>query len=117
MTRSTSTSPLQDGWNYRVELPDVVTRTRYARALTGTRLLEIANRGNHDAGHSAELPPWLTDGLALQLLGSEPAKIILSSPSKTGHRLAQSHVNSKEQRPRSPDRRAPDLAGCSRAYF
>ncbi|HEV2693596.1 MAG TPA: hypothetical protein VG347_11935 [Verrucomicrobiae bacterium] len=74
--------PSPEGWSYRVQLPDIVTQTRYARALTGVLLLELANRGNHDATHSAELPPWLTDGLARQILGSEAAKIVLSSPSK-----------------------------------
>ncbi len=86
--------PLQNTWNYHVELPDVVSRTRFARALSATLLLEIANRQNRDAGHSAELPPWLTDGLAQQLLGSETAKIILSSPAKSLDGLAQSRINS-----------------------
>jgi len=67
-------------WTYRMELPDVVTRMRYARALAGVSLLEIANRNNADASHSAELPPWLTDGLARQILSTESAKIMLSRP-------------------------------------
>jgi len=74
--------PAPDAWSYRMQLPDLVTRTRYARALTGVLLLEIANRANHDTAHSAELPSWLTDGLSRQILGSESAKIILSAPSK-----------------------------------
>ena len=72
---------LQDAWIYRVELPDVVTRTRYARALAATLLLEIANRGNQ-TDRSAELPPWLADGLAQSVLGSETARVILSAPGK-----------------------------------
>ncbi|MBW8864254.1 MAG: hypothetical protein JF609_04900 [Verrucomicrobia bacterium] len=87
---------LADTWNYRVELPDIVNRTRYARALAGTLLLEIANRDNHNASHSAELPPWLTDGLARQVLGLDPAKIVLSSPSKKMDGLPQTRINSKE---------------------
>lgn len=87
---------LANAWSYRVELPDVVARTRYARALTGVLLLEIANRDNYNGSHSAELPPWLTDGLARQVLGVDPTKIVLSSPSKKTDGLVQSRVNSKE---------------------
>jgi hypothetical protein len=90
---------LPDTWDYHVELPDIVTRTRYARALTAALLLEIANRDNHDAGHSAELPPWLTDGLARQLLGGDPDKIILSAPSKKIDKLVQSRLDIHENGP------------------
>jgi hypothetical protein len=72
---------LPDGWSYRVELPDVVLRPRFARALAATLLLEIANRGNLNE-NSAELPPWLADGLAQQILGGETTKLILSAPGK-----------------------------------
>jgi len=92
-------SPAAGAWDYHVDLPDIVTRTRFARALTGTLLLEIANRDNHDAGHSAELPPWLTDGLARQLLGGEGEKIILSSPAQQLGGLPQSRINTRESRP------------------
>lgn len=88
--------PLQNVWNYRVELPDVVTRLRYARALTATLLLEIANRENRVAEHSAELPPWLTDGLAGQMLGGGSSKIILSSPAKKTDGLALARTDTKE---------------------
>ena len=42
-------------WNYRVELPDALSRTRLVRALTGVVLLELANRGN-PGDRSAEIP-------------------------------------------------------------
>ena len=42
-----------NGWNYRVELPDIVSRTRLSRALTGVLLLEFANRDVQS--HSAEI--------------------------------------------------------------
>ena len=55
-----------DGWSYQVQLPDVLSRTRLAQAMTVVLLLEFANR---NAGtHSAEIPAWLTDGLSQQLL-------------------------------------------------
>jgi hypothetical protein len=69
------------GWNYRVELPDVLAQTRFARALTGVLLLEFANRNAAD--RSAEVPAWLTDGLSQQLLAAGSPEFILSIPSKT----------------------------------
>ena len=55
-----------DGWRYRLDLPDEVDRTRLLQALVETVLLEYANR---TAGHqSAELPPWLTEGLTAHMM-------------------------------------------------
>ena len=75
-----------DGWNYQVQLPDVVSRTRFARALTGVLLLELANRDAH--ARSAEIPAWLTDGLSQELLATAWQEIILSSPGQDGERPA-----------------------------
>ena len=69
---------LAQGWDYRVELPDVLSRTRMTRALTGAVLLEMANRGAR--AHSAEVPAWLVDGLAQQLLAQGSSEFILSTP-------------------------------------
>ena len=68
------------GWNYRVELPDVLLKTRFARALTGVLLLEFANRNASD--RSAEVPAWLTDGLSQQWLAAGSPEFLLSSPDK-----------------------------------
>jgi len=67
-------------WDYQVQLPDVLSRTRYLRAMTGVLLLELANRDAR--GRSAEIPPWLTDGLSQELLATAWQEIILSSPNK-----------------------------------
>jgi hypothetical protein len=78
------------GWNYHVALPDVLSRTRLARALTGALLLEFANR---TAGaRSAEIPAWLIDGLSQQLLAPGPAEIILSSPYQIMNGLVVSRI-------------------------
>jgi hypothetical protein len=69
-----------DGWNYQVRLPDVLPRTRFARAMTGVLLLEFAN-GNARA-RCAEIPAWLTDGLSRQLFADDWQETILSSPAK-----------------------------------
>jgi len=70
-----------NGWNYRVELPDIVSRTRLARALTGALLMEFANRDAQT--RSAEIPAWLTDGLSQQTSFSDGlTENILSLPDK-----------------------------------
>jgi hypothetical protein len=78
------------GWNYQVRLPDVLPRTRFARAMTGVLLLEFANR--NAGAHSAEIPAWLTDGLARQLFADDWQKAILSSPGKMVNSLSVSRT-------------------------
>ena len=79
-------------WNYRVELPDVLGRTRYVRALAAVLLLEIANRSAGSA-HAAEVPAWLVDGLAQQILATDAAKVLLSTPARNQDGLPQSRLN------------------------
>jgi hypothetical protein len=90
-------TPLDGGWNYRVELPDVLSRTRLARALTGVLLLEFANRNAQS--HSAEIPAWLNDGLALQLLAAGSlgsSEIILSEPHQIVNGLSLTRTDAIE---------------------
>ena len=82
---------LANGWDYRVELPDVVSRTRLTRALTGVVLLELANRSAQ--AHSAEVPAWLVDGLAQQLLAAGAPEFILSTPDKVVNGLPVTRLN------------------------
>jgi hypothetical protein len=54
-----------NGWNYRLEMPDQIDRSRFIRAVVQAVVEEMANRG---AGRvEAELPPWLTIGLGEHL--------------------------------------------------
>jgi hypothetical protein len=85
--------PFLNHWNYRVGLPDMLWKTRYARAMTGVLLLELANRTSKPGGHSAELPPWLVDGLAQQVLATDADKIILSATAKKGDELLVNQIN------------------------
>lgn len=80
-----------DGWDYRVALPDVLSRTRFLRAMTGVILLEFANRG--PGARSAEIPAWLTDGLSQQLLATGTVDIVLSSPVKTVNGLLETRTD------------------------
>ena len=65
-------------WNYRLEVPQLVDRTRFIRSIVRVLLQEMADRnpGNHDA----EIPPWLSEGLTQHLLASRDAELILPPP-------------------------------------
>ncbi|HWH71502.1 MAG TPA: hypothetical protein VNT26_19150 [Candidatus Sulfotelmatobacter sp.] len=75
---SITSERFRDGWQYWVEMPNVVERTRYLRAMVQVLLLEVANR--HAEARAAELPIWLTEGLTQQLLTSRELEIILPPP-------------------------------------
>ena len=82
-------------WSYRVELPDVLPRTRLTRALAGAVLLELADRGN-PGDHSAEIPAWLTEGLSQQLLADAP-QMILSPPGAAVNGLRENQIIDNER--------------------
>ncbi len=85
----------KDGWQYRVELPDVVERRLYVRGIVQVLLLEMANR---KAGErSAEIPSWLAEGLSEQLLAGNGMEIILPPPrgSVNGLALSSTVVNAR----------------------
>lgn len=65
-------------WEYHVLLPDIVSRERLVRALTGALLLEYANR--NATVRSAEVPHWLVEGLAEEVLADNLEDVILSPP-------------------------------------
>jgi hypothetical protein len=68
----------KDGWQYRVDLPDVVDRSRYVRGVVQVLLLELANRTA--ATRATEIPFWLIEGFAQLLLASNEGEIILPPP-------------------------------------
>ncbi|MEI9862990.1 MAG: hypothetical protein WDN00_00205 [Limisphaerales bacterium] len=83
------------GWDYRVELPDVLSRTRFTRALTGVLLLEMANRNAQ--ARSAEVPAWLVDGLAGELLSTGSPEFIFSTPDKVLNGIPVTRINSTQR--------------------
>jgi hypothetical protein len=85
---------LDHGWVYRVELPDILTRVRFTRALTGVVLLELANRDAQE--HSGEVPAWLVDGCAQELLAAGLPEFILSSPNKSVNGLPVTRINTTQ---------------------
>jgi hypothetical protein len=80
-------------WNYRLELPDLISRNRCARALSAVLLLEIANRNTPVSGRSAVLPAWLVDGLARQVLEAQESQVILSAPVKVENSVTLTRLN------------------------
>lgn len=68
----------RNSWTYRVELPAVMERQKFVRALVNVILLEIANRSATD--HSAELPAWLTEGFTERLLETRGNELMLPPP-------------------------------------
>jgi hypothetical protein len=68
----------RDGWQYRLALPNVIQRTRLLDSLVRVVLLELANR--NASGKSAELPPWLLEGLSEQLSTTGGAEIFIATP-------------------------------------
>ena len=92
-----------DTWRYRVQLPDVIGRERFLRAIVQVLLLEIANRDAAD--RSTEIPLWLVEGLATELLASgEMAgelKLLLPPPKKPEADRKVSSLNLNERRTNS----------------
>jgi hypothetical protein len=76
---------LRGVWSYRVELPDVLERDRFMRALAHVLLLEIANRGA--GSQPAEIPTWLAEGLACELRASSERELLLPPPEINVHGL------------------------------
>jgi hypothetical protein len=79
-----------DGWSYQVQLPDILSRSHFTRALVSTLLLEFADRNAQS--HFAEIPAWLVDGLSQQLQAENSSEIILSSPDKIMNGLVQNRT-------------------------
>jgi hypothetical protein len=89
--------PFIRNWNYRLELPDVISRNRCARALGAVLLLEFANRSAPVSGRAAVPPDWLVDGLAREILESADTKVILSAPTKIIDRIPQTRLDEKRR--------------------
>jgi hypothetical protein len=71
----------RDGWQYRLDLPELLERERYVRAIVQVLLLELANRTS--TGRSAEIPLWLLEGVTQHLLAESDIQILFQ-PAHTG---------------------------------
>jgi hypothetical protein len=70
-----------DGWQYRVQMPDVLNRDRYVRVIVQVLLMEMVNRNS--PSRSVEIPLWLVEGMSRELIALDKRdKIFLDPPTK-----------------------------------
>jgi hypothetical protein len=88
-----------NGWQYRVDLPDAILRTRLVRAIVQVALLDFANR--NAPARSADIPLWLIEGLTQQLLASDGVEIIVPPPQQglDGRVLSSTNMNARREDP------------------
>jgi hypothetical protein len=73
-----ASSKFSDGWRYEMAVPRVAEEARLVKGFINVLLLQYANRG---AERSAELPAWVTEGLAEQLFYSiGPSLVVRRAP-------------------------------------
>ncbi len=65
----------REGWQYALNVPEVVDRSRFVRGVVQATVLELANRGAVE--HSAEVPAWLVEGLSRELLASNDKEVLV----------------------------------------
>jgi hypothetical protein len=82
-----------------MDLPEVVERSRFVRAMVQVLLLELANRNSGE--RTAEIPIWLIEGLSQQLLFSSEVQIILPPPTTpvNGVMLTRAYTNAPRADP------------------
>jgi hypothetical protein len=66
------------GWAYQLSLPNVLERERFVRTIVDVLLLEMANRGA--GSRSSEIPTWLAEGLAQEILATDGVEFMLPPP-------------------------------------
>ena len=72
-------SAAQNGtdWSYYMDMPDTLEPSRLVAAVVNVLLLEMADRNSE---RSAEIPTWLVEGLARQLILSSAVPLVLDQP-------------------------------------
>ncbi|WP_150107688.1 hypothetical protein [Pedosphaera parvula] len=83
-------------WSYRVDLPERMEAPKLVTAMVQVLLLEMANRNSQ--GRSAEIPVWLTEGLARQLILSSEVGLVIRSPGPDTYGFAVSRELRDERR-------------------
>lgn len=107
------------GWVYKVELPQRIARADFVRTIIQVLLLELANRTPSD--RCAEIPLWLSEGLAQRLLATREVELVLPRPSVSiGLMMVEpTHVLQRDPDPLARareilrDRPAPSIAELS----
>jgi len=73
-------------WMYRMELPATMETSRLVTAVVDVLLLEMANRNADE--RSAEIPAWLAQGLAQQIMMASQADLVSRPPDRTQNGVA-----------------------------
>jgi len=71
---------IRNVWEYHIEMPDLMERSRLVSAMIEVLLLEMAERGS---GQSTEIPAWLAQGMSREVMLSTPMELVLEPPQKT----------------------------------
>jgi hypothetical protein len=100
-------SKFADSWRYQMELPDAIEPPRFVRAMVRLLLVEWANR-NGTAG-SAEIPLWLSEGLAQQILAASDVDLVVAAPGvdASGLSLNRTLRDTRKSNPLAPNRNRP----------
>jgi hypothetical protein len=104
-----------DGWQYRVQLPNVLLREQFVRAMVQVLLLEMSNRTAEY--RSAEIPLWLVEGLSRDLLASGEIEIILPPPAKSDDGLDITRQSISARRPHPLERARAVLGAAAPLTF
>lgn len=73
-------------WTYRMELPSTMEPSRLVTVVVDALLMEVANRNAED--HSAEIPAWLAQGLAQQIITSSQSDLVSRPPDRAQNGVA-----------------------------
>jgi len=86
-----------EGWRYRVSVPDEINRTHLLETIVEALLTEFADRSEKDL--SAELPPWLAEGLTAYLINGPLGDVALQANAmNVGHRVRNDPVDAIRDR-------------------
>ena len=72
--------PFLDGWQYQVELARSIEKPKLVSGLVQVLLMEIANR--NAGARSAEIPLWLSEGVAQTLVRQSEADLVVPHPQR-----------------------------------
>lgn len=98
-----------DGWSYRVELPDAIEPQRLVRVITQVMLLEMANR--HAPEQSAVLPLWLAEGMPQLLLLNSDLELVLPFLAPGAGNPGTTRTTQRNFRPADPLKRLREKLG------
>jgi len=86
----------RDGWEYRLELPNPISREQFVRAIVQVLVMERAGRYAKD--NAPEIPVWLVEGLTEHLLQTNGRELLLAPPRRSTNSLAFTYTVLNERR-------------------